>query len=245
VREASLPAPKSDVVGAPSLPDTVAPAGVPQTETPFVMLPPPRPVPAPDGPPRTLAPPAEAQFESAEEGSRAFAYSYLQSWSSSNDKALSDLRGLFGSRVSYYGRSLDQNSLFEKKRRFAERWPVRNYRHRPGTLSVRCEKPAGQCWVRSIVDWDAANPTRNAKKRGAFRFELGIDVSGPRPIVRSENMPQLANLAPKPAPAEARGAARPRPEPSVKGQPLQLPGALLPDDTISDEGDDETTLLEN
>jgi len=180
-----------------------------------------------------------------EEESRALALAYLGSWSSDNDTALRSIRSLYGPRVTYFGRSLDRDAVFDVKKRFAERWPSRSYRHRPGSMTVRCE--ADLCRVRSIVDWETASPGRKARSRGALRFELGVDVSGARPVVKSEKSVEIANLEAKPSrtepsiPAE-RGRAQRQ---LAKRPPLQLPGALLPDDTIEEDGSDDILVPEN
>lgn len=124
---------------------------------------------------------------SPKEDSEAFASAYLQSWSSGNEQALADIREFFASQVNYLGRSIGKRDLYEAKRHFADQWPIRSYRHRPGSMSARCDEPREQCLVESIVDWEAESPERNAVSRGSFRLELGLDVSGPRPVVKSEN----------------------------------------------------------
>jgi hypothetical protein len=180
-----------------------------------------------------------------EEESRALANGYLASWSSDNETAFRDMRGLFGSRVNYFGRSLDREAVFTTKRRFAERWPVRSYRHRPGTMRVRCD--GEECWVRSIVDWEAASQSRKARARGAIRFELAIDFSGAQPVVRAEKAVNLAGLTAKPSTGERSAAPEhPRPGRQVRKRlPLQLPVALLPDDTVAEDGSEEILLPEN
>src|SRR4051794_12800613 len=71
--------------------------------------------------------------------SEAIAYTYLRRWSSGNAQALADVRALYGPRVSFHGAFVDQHNLFDQKRRFGRRWPLRHYEHRPGTMRVTCE----------------------------------------------------------------------------------------------------------
>ena len=121
------------------------------------------------------------------------AYTYLQGWSSGNAQALADVRGLYGPRVNFYGRVIDRGALFAQKRSFGERWPVRRYEHRPGTMSIRCDARTQACLIRSVIDWEAASPERGARSRGASTFELGIGFSGPRPVVLFERGRVISN----------------------------------------------------
>jgi hypothetical protein len=114
------------------------------------------------------------------------AYRYLDGWSSGNAQALADVQALYGPKVNFYGRVVDRRALFEEKRRFGRRWPVRRYEHRPGTLRVSCEPATQACLVKSIIDWRAASPARGAVSRGSSTFELGIAFAGPRPVVLFE-----------------------------------------------------------
>ena len=114
------------------------------------------------------------------------AYTYLQGWSSGNAQALADVRALYGPRVNFYGRFIDRQALFDQKRRFGQRWPVRRYEHRPGTMTIRCEARSKACLVRSIIDWRAETAARRAVSRGSSTFELGIGFSGPQPVVLFE-----------------------------------------------------------
>ena len=114
------------------------------------------------------------------------AYTYLQGWSSGNAQALADVKALYGPRVNFYGRFIDRQVLFSQKRSFGQRWPVRRYEHRPGTMQIRCEAQTQACLVRSIIDWRAANPARGTASRGSSTFELGIGFAGQKPVVLFE-----------------------------------------------------------
>lgn len=115
------------------------------------------------------------------------AYAYLEAFSSGGPAAVAeDVRDFYGPRVSFYGRFVDRTGLSAEKRRFARRWPVRRYEHRPGTMSVSCTVAQRACLVRSVIDWRAASPARGAVSRGASRFELGIGFAGPKPVVLFE-----------------------------------------------------------
>ena len=115
------------------------------------------------------------------------ARSYLQTWSSNARVALDQVPRLYAPRVRFYGRVLDRNRLLREKAAFVQRWPVRHYAHRPGTVQINCDAGSRRCLVRSVIDWRAESPARRAVSRGASRFEQGIDLSGSRPVVFLES----------------------------------------------------------
>jgi len=129
--------------------------------------------------------PAAAQ-EDLRGRAEALAYRYLEGWSSGNPQALADVQALYGERVNFYGRTITRAALFAEKRRFGRRWPIRDYRHRPGTMNVTCEPSTRACLVRSTIDWRAESPARHAVSRGSSTLELGIGFAGPRPVVLFE-----------------------------------------------------------
>jgi len=112
---------------------------------------------------------------------------YLRLWSSSNQAALADVHLIYAPQVKFFGRRMDRRSLAAEKMRFVRRWPIRTYAHRPGTMRVQCNPNAQACVVRSIVDWEAVAPQRRVVSRGSSAFELGVDFSGPQPLVLYES----------------------------------------------------------
>ena len=128
----------------------------------------------------------EADMARMHRRAEALAQRYLVGWSSGNAQALADVQALYGPRVNFYGKFIDQRSLFAQKRSFGQRWPIRRYAHRPGTMQVTCDAATRACLVKSIIDWRAASPARGAVSRGASTFELGLGFAGPRPVVLFE-----------------------------------------------------------
>ena len=129
---------------------------------------------------------AGRSLETMRQRSEEIATTYLQRWSSGNGRALADVQSLYGPRVSFHGDFIDQRRLFDQKRRFGQRWPLRRYEHRPGTMRTSCDAVRQACLVRSIIDWQAASPARHAFSSGSSSFEMGIGFSGPRPAVLFE-----------------------------------------------------------
>jgi hypothetical protein len=141
----------------------------------------------------TVAPPGLAQsgearsMASMQQLSGKLARSYLQTWSSNTTAALDQVLRLYASRTRFYGQLLDHRRLMREKAGFLQRWPVRHYAHRPGTMRVTCDVGSARCLVRSVIDWRTESPARHAVSRGSSRFEQGIDLSGSRPLVFLES----------------------------------------------------------
>lgn len=131
--------------------------------------------------------PGSAELRRMHELSHDLTTSYLQLWSTSNSAALADVDQIYGREIRFYGRSVSRRELWNEKRRFTRRWPVRSYSHRAGTMRTDCDVAGKSCRVRAIIDWTAADPNRRASSRGSSSFELGIDFSGSQPLVRSES----------------------------------------------------------
>src|SRR5215203_3871004 len=73
---------------------------------------------------------------SMQQHSAEFARSYLQSWSSNPRAALDQVPQIYAPRTRFYGRLVDHRRLMREKAAFIQRWPVRHYAHRPGTMRV-------------------------------------------------------------------------------------------------------------
>jgi len=73
-----------------------------------------------------------------------------------------------------------------EKRRFAERWPDRTYRYRPGTTQVACEAHRENCTVWSIFDFSARDPNNGRRSLGIGDHELVVSFSGSKPVIVSE-----------------------------------------------------------
>lgn len=114
-----------------------------------------------------------------------FARSYLRTWSAPNTVALGASPRFYGPAVRFHGENLSGAALLRHKRRFVQRWPVRDYRHRLSTMRVGCD--ARQiCRVRSLFDFSAASPGRGAVSHGIGTLELRVSLRGARPVILSE-----------------------------------------------------------
>jgi hypothetical protein len=193
-----------------------APAAPPiqsaQPETPVVKpdAPPSRqaeqpPAAAPSAPAVAAQPPKDP--DSDKRSSRAsvaknFALDYLESWSASNDVALEATAAFYAPRVLFHGREVSMQRLFNEKRRFARRWPERDYRPRPDAMGTVCN-PAGEiCTVHAVFDFTASHPKRRRVSQGTGALQLIVHFIGDKPVIVAEHSTLLGqerkrNLAPE------------------------------------------------
>ena len=127
-----------------------------------------------------------------EQMARELARNYLDVWSSPNAVTLEATPSFYAPVITFYGRQMRQSALLDEKRRFVARWPVRNYRHRLGTMRVECLGGTRLCKVRSLYDYTAANPRAGRNARGSAALEIGISFAGARPVIVTETGGQPA-----------------------------------------------------
>lgn len=121
------------------------------------------------------------------EAARDLALDYLAFWSASNAEALQSTPEFYTPRVTFHGRSMSAQALFDEKRRFVQRWPVRDYRHRSDSIRTACDPAGESCTVRSVFDFDAANPARSRRSRGVATLELVVTFANDRPFIAAES----------------------------------------------------------
>jgi hypothetical protein len=81
------------------------------------------------------------------------------------------------------------NDLVAEKYKFITRWPIRNYRVRPGTVTVSPQPQTGWLDVTGIVDWTCSAPDRGqATSIGSeqFSFELFDEGGGHFTIIAED-----------------------------------------------------------
>ena len=116
--------------------------------------------------------PAAGPLEAAAE---ALYIRYLSAWSGPNGSALAYLDAAFDATVTFYGKPTPHRVLMADKRKFAERWPLRAYSARPGSISARCD--AQICTVTGLVDWFARSHSRNKTATGVAELTLVHDFA--------------------------------------------------------------------
>src|SRR5215213_3570805 len=143
-------------------------------------------------PPEAARPPVQAAWESdrntlSAQAAQALAVDYLDLWSAPNRVTLATASSFYGPTVTFHGRTRSLGSVLAEKRRFAERWPDRTYRHRPETTQVTCEADGARCTVRSSFDFAARNRRNGHRSLGIGEHELVVSFSGDRPVITFEN----------------------------------------------------------
>jgi len=124
---------------------------------------------------------------SMEAAAAKLSHDYLGVWSSNSSAAVRQVSFIYGSRVRFYGRLLSRSDLHAEKRRFIQRWPIRRYALRPGTVRVTCAGPNARCTVRGVLDWRTESPSRGVQAHGSSRFVQAFDFSRGRPLIVSES----------------------------------------------------------
>jgi hypothetical protein len=114
------------------------------------------------------------------------ASAYLRAWSSPNQISLTSVSSFYGPRLMFHGQERSYQSVFVEKQRFAKRWPVRSYRHRPEVTQVACESDGSRCTVWSVFDFSAADRRHRQRSRGLGEHELVIAFTGPKPLIVAE-----------------------------------------------------------
>jgi hypothetical protein len=118
-----------------------------------------------------------------------FVRSVTALWSGPNVDVLLALRELYTDDVRYYGKSISQEVVLARKRRFAGRWPQRSLSIRPGSLAASCGDTANvakSCHVSGIMDWEYRNAGTKESSRGVSSFEYTVVVDGVTPRIAAE-----------------------------------------------------------
>ena len=108
-----------------------------------------------------------------EEASIAFINMYMQRWSSPNPEALAYMDKVFPDEILYFNQAVNHTELMQRKRRFAERWPLRSFAVRSDGISVSCDQQH-LCTVWGLVDWLCRSLERHATASGTSVFAFQI-----------------------------------------------------------------------
>ena len=120
----------------------------------------------------------------SEEQVVSFVADLFAAWSSSNDAALNALQNAYADQVMYYGKVMSAHDVLHDKQKFAERWPDRDYKIVPGTLSVKCDPSTNRCLVTGLTQFTASS--RDKRSSGMAKFSYDIIV-GDGLVIRLEN----------------------------------------------------------
>jgi hypothetical protein len=111
---------------------------------------------------------------------------YLQYWSAPADVALDAAARLYAPQILFYGRRTSARAVFEEKRRFLRRWPVRDYRPITGTMRTTCDGGPPICRVRTAIEFTASNPRRRRRSQGTALLDLQVSFAGGDPVIVAE-----------------------------------------------------------
>jgi hypothetical protein len=123
----------------------------------------------------------------SELAARDLAFRYLDLWSVPKEVTLASASSLYAPIVRFHGQRRTLASVVAEKRRFAQRWPDRTYRHRPETTQVQCEYDGLRCMVRSSFDFTAASSQLDRRSLGIGEHELVVSFTRGMPMIVSED----------------------------------------------------------
>jgi hypothetical protein len=124
---------------------------------------------------------------------------FLAAWSSTGAGDLNDqkrqsdflgkLNTVYTDTVNYYGKTLPKNSVVADKQAFMQRWPRRDYRIRPGTLSVKCKSGTQitLCYVLGVMDYNVSSAIRSTGGTASFQYTVWIEQSDGATMISSED----------------------------------------------------------
>ena len=123
------------------------------------------------------------------------ALDYLSFWLVPNAVTLARMPAFYGPEVVFHGQRMSIKALMEDKRRFARRWPDRQYQPRRETMRIACDVAAEMCNLRTIVNFVAASPERRRRSQGAITLALDISFADGLPIIVNESSRVIARGA--------------------------------------------------
>ena len=141
---------------------------------------PPRSRPGPEADPtvRDERPRGTDQAAAAQE----LAIAYLAYWSAPNAITLDATPEFYAPQVLFHGRQMSARALFEEKRRFVRRWPLRDYRPRLETMRVACDPAPPICNVRTAFDFIAESQD-GKRSQGNAILQLGVSFASGEPMI--------------------------------------------------------------
>jgi hypothetical protein len=130
---------------------------------------------------------ADDRMRRRTQAARRLAIRYLARWSDLKPVTWKHVREFYAPTVRFHGKFVDLKSLLEEKRRFAERWPIRDYSPVLKTMSVGCRADTEECRVETYFTYLAQNPATGRSAKGLGSLELLIDFASGRPLINSES----------------------------------------------------------
>jgi TPR repeat protein len=85
-----------------------------------------------------------------------------------------DLSKFYADKVLYYGKEISLDQLEVELRAFLQRWPVRRYIPKQGSINTDCDQSTLTCTVTGVVQFDAQSAPRNRRSVGEATFKYRI-----------------------------------------------------------------------
>jgi len=115
-----------------------------------------------------------------------FLVDYLSYWSRSNAVDRESMETFYESSIEFYGRPASLESVMAEKRRFVQRWPVRDYTALPETVRTTCDPQGSLCRVTGKFSFTAADPRSGRSSRGTGLLTLEVAFDNGRPLIAAE-----------------------------------------------------------
>ena len=115
--------------------------------------------------------------------------------------------GNYADQVNYYGKAYSREQVMAELRNFTNRWPLREYKIRQGSLVINCDEQSLTCSAAGLLDFDSRSPTRNQRSWGVATFQYVLKfasaTTAPRIIqeagdVKVRNLEPFSNFTPPP-----------------------------------------------
>jgi hypothetical protein len=78
----------------------------------------------------------------------------------------------YDNRVFHYGRFKSREDLRSEYARLLARWPLRKYTLRLDSIKINCRNDGNSCEVDTIIDWEVASASRDARSAGVSTWNL-------------------------------------------------------------------------
>jgi hypothetical protein len=142
-------------------------------------------------------------------------------WSQDNRTALQGIAPTYASSINFYGTEKSASSVMEEKRKFAERWPKRDYTFFQNETASYCASE--KCFITGEVVWDTYSPGRNAASAGTAEVSFDLSVAGNSFVITNENGRVIARATSHPDPDHQAQPSQPQAGKQPPARERQIP----------------------
>ena len=112
----------------------------------------------------------------------AFLVRLYSALSSPNVDAINFVSDIYADNLQYYGKLLSRDQVLAQIVRLIERWPLRKYKTKEGSVSIQCDAKALVCAVKGTIEFDSRSPARNERSSGLATFEYTLSYASPTAV---------------------------------------------------------------